>query len=82
MAQEQRPGQGILFRNDKGGNSSRPDYRGTLTTPDGTKWDLAAWTKTARNGSEFFSISVKEPRPQDDRRQGGDRRNDDDSTPF
>lgn len=81
MAQEQRPGQGIAFRNDKGGNSARPDYRGTITTPDGQKWDLAMWTKTDRRSQEFFSISVKEPRP-DNRPSGGDRRNDDDSSPF
>ena len=49
---------GALFKNDKGDNQSRPDYRGDVTI-GGVKYALAAWIKDGRNG-KFMSLSVSE----------------------
>jgi hypothetical protein len=55
MAQQQRELSGILFRNDKGDNQNRPDYRGTCTVGGGI-YSLSAWVKDGQSG-KFLSIS-------------------------
>jgi hypothetical protein len=57
MAYEQKEGSGALFKNDKGDNPKRPDYRGDITL-GGVKYDLAAWIKEGNKG-KFMSISGK-----------------------
>lgn len=64
MAYEQKDGSGALFKNDKGDNPKRPDYRGDITI-GGVRYDLAAWLKDGRNG-KFMSLSAK---PQDAERR-------------
>jgi len=40
-----QPNTFTLFANDKGDNPKRPDYRGDIIMPDGTKMRLSAWVK-------------------------------------
>jgi hypothetical protein len=40
-----QPNTFTLFANDKGDNPKRPDYRGELIMPDGTKMRLSAWVR-------------------------------------
>jgi len=62
MAYELRDGQGSIFRNDKQGNESRPDYTGKLNLGGVIYW-VAAWVKTPQRGGEaFLSLDVQEPR--------------------
>ena len=51
---------GALFKNDKEGNESRPDYKGKINV-DGKDYWLSAWIKEGKSG-KFMSLSVK---PQD-----------------
>lgn len=58
MAYEHKDGSGSLFRNDKGDNASRPDYRGDLMV-GGTLYEVAGWIKESSNGNKFLSLSAK-----------------------
>lgn len=58
---------GALFKNDKGDNPSRPDYRGDITI-GGVKYALAAWIKEGKNG-KYMSLSASEWR---DKKSGED----------
>jgi hypothetical protein len=54
---------GLLAENDKQGNESRPDYRGSINV-DGREYWLSAWIKTGRDGTKlagqkYMSLSVK-----------------------
>jgi hypothetical protein len=54
---------GLLAKNDKQGNDSRPDYRGSINV-DGTEYWLSAWIKTGRDGTKlagqkYMSLSVQ-----------------------
>ena len=53
----QRDGSGALFRNDKGDNQNRPDYRGDVTIA-GTKYRLSGWIKTTRDGAKYLSLAA------------------------
>jgi len=69
VSYEQKPGTGSLFKNDKeGGNENWPDYRGSITMPDGSQWWLSSWLKKSKKGDTYMSLSVK---PKVD---GGERR--------
>ena len=57
MAYEQKDGSGALFKNDKGDNPKRPDYRGDITL-GGVQYELSAWIKDGKNG-KFMSLSGK-----------------------
>ena len=48
---------GALFKNDKGDNQNRPDYRGSLNV-GGTDYWISAWLKTSKAGAKFMSLSV------------------------
>lgn len=49
---------GVLFVNDKGGNSARPDYRGHVVI-EGTTYRLSGWKKRAKqSGQTFLSLAV------------------------
>ncbi len=62
MAYEHKEGGGALFKNDKGGVETRPDYKGDIKI-NGTLYELAAWIREGNKG-KFMSLSakVKEPR--------------------
>ncbi len=57
MAFEQRDNSGALFKNDKGDNPKRPDYRGEALI-DGVSYELSAWIKDGKKG-KFMSVSFK-----------------------
>lgn len=63
---------GILTKNDKQGNESRPDYRGSINVGGVDYW-LSAWIKTGRDGTKlagqkYMSLSVQ---PKDASYSGG-----------
>ena len=63
MTQYSNENSGLLAKNDKQGNESRPDYRGSINV-DGTEYWLSAWIKTGRDGTKlagqkYMSLSVK-----------------------
>jgi hypothetical protein len=62
MAFELKDNTGNLFKNDKGENPKRPDYRGSLSI-DGKIYELAAWVREGNRG-KFFSLSAK---PKEDK---------------
>jgi hypothetical protein len=53
-----QPNTFTLFVNDKGDNPKRPDYRGDVVLPDGTKMRLSGWVKES-NGKRFISGKVE-----------------------
>ena len=53
-----QPNTFTLFANDKGDNPKRPDYRGDVVLPDGTKMRLSGWVKES-NGKRFISGKVE-----------------------
>lgn len=57
MTYELRDMSGNLFKNDKGDNDKRPDYRGDLSI-NGVVYELAAWVKQGQKG-KFMSIAAK-----------------------
>jgi hypothetical protein len=68
MAYEQKDGSGALFRNAKGDNPKRPDYRGDITL-GGVQYELSAWLREGKKG-KFMSLAGKlkgeRPRRDDD----------------
>ena len=49
---------GTLFKNDKGDNDKRPDYRGKIDI-NGTEYNLSAWVKVMKDGTgKFLSLKV------------------------
>jgi len=89
MAQ-QKDNAGALFKNDKGDNERRPDYRGPLMV-NGTEGELAAWLSKSKDGKPYMSLKWQ---PKDDKPQSGGQGRDhqaplqgggdieDDSVPF
>lgn len=89
MAYEPKDGSGALFKNDKGDNPARPDYRGDVMI-NGTLYELSAWIKPLPKDAskKFMSLSAKPkqqqqeaPRPKQSA-GGGSRHDDDSSIPF
>jgi len=85
---EKRDNNGALFKNDKGGNDKRPDYRGPATIA-GKDYEIAAWLKKSSKGQSYMSLSFSEPRPKGGTKVAGDddlprgKANDpDDDIPF
>lgn len=60
MAYEPKEGSGALFRNDKGDNPARPDYRGDVMV-GGVLYEVSGWIKPLpRDASQrFMSLSAK-----------------------
>ena len=58
MAFEHKPGSFSLFKNDKGDNPQRPDYRGEGKVIAGNQIEVAAWLKDGGKG-KFMSCTFK-----------------------
>lgn len=60
MAYEPKDGSGALFKNDKGDNPARPDYRGDVMV-GGVVYEVSGWIKPLpRDASvKFMSLSAK-----------------------
>jgi uncharacterized protein (DUF736 family) len=50
---------GALFKNDKGDNPKRPDYRGSYTDENGVEFNVSAWVKTSAKGVTFMSFTMQ-----------------------
>lgn len=59
---EQKPGEGVIFANDKTDNPNAPTMKGNFTDPSGKKMEIALWRKTSKAGQEYFSIKVQAAR--------------------
>jgi hypothetical protein len=58
MAFEHKPGTFSLFKNDKGDNDKRPDYRGEGKDMAGRDIEVAAWLREGGKG-KFLSCTFK-----------------------
>lgn len=60
MAYEPKEGSGALFRNDKGDNAARPDYRGDIML-GGVLYEVSGWIKPLPSDASkrFMSLSGK-----------------------
>lgn len=67
MAFEQRDNSGALFKNDKGDNEKRPDYRGDAMI-GGVSYEMSAWIKDGKRG-KFMSVSFKPKGEQQPKQQ-------------
>ena len=82
MAFEQKPGSFALFKNDKEGVETRPDYKGDGITIDGTPVWVSAWIKEGKNG-KFMSCTMKAKEDKPSKPQGKQTSDDvDDDIPF
>ena len=50
---------GALFKNDKGDNPKRPDYKGNYTDAQGNEFWVSAWVKKSQKGDTFLSLSMQ-----------------------
>jgi hypothetical protein len=75
MAYENKPGDFALFKNDKGDNEKRPDYKGGGLDLNGNDVEIACWIKEGKKG-KFMSCKMKlaNDRPK--------AKTDDDPVPF
>jgi hypothetical protein len=78
MSYTPQPNTFTLFANDKGDNPKRPDYRGDVVLPDGTKMRLSGWVKES-NGKRFISGKVE---PIQQQTSGGNFAPQDGDMPF
>lgn len=70
MAYEHKEGSGALFKNDKGDNPARPDYRGDLMV-GGILYEVSGWIKPLPSNPEnrFMSLAAKPKQGQEKLRQ-------------
>lgn len=61
MAFEFKNGQGSMFPNTKKTTDTQPSMRGEFRSLDGKMFEIAAWTKTDKNGNKWLSLSISEP---------------------
>ena len=73
---------GALFKNDRKGNPSQPDYKGSLNV-GGVEYWLSAWIKEGQKG-KFMSLSINPKDQQQERREPPkqQRRDDFEEPPF
>jgi len=84
MAFELKEGQGSLFKNDKDGVDTRPDYTGTMKV-NGQVMRLAAWVKTSNDGTKkFLSLNLSEQRQKQEQHpiEADNAADDTDPLPF
>tara|TARA_R110000772_G_scaffold145504_1_gene255461 strand:- start:15934 stop:16188 length:255 start_codon:yes stop_codon:yes gene_type:complete len=75
---------GAIFKNDKGDNPKRPDYKGSYTDGDGNEFWVSAWIKDSQKGDKFMSLSMqpKEAQGKQDAKPASNFSSDDDKLPF
>jgi hypothetical protein len=83
MAYEPKEGSGALFKNDKGDNPARPDYRGDIML-GGKLYEISGWIKPLPSDASkrFMSLSGKLKGRDGPPQRPTSRRNDDDGPPF
>lgn len=80
MTEYDNTNSGALFKNDKDGKESRPDYRGSLNVEGADYW-ISAWLKTSKKGDKYMSLSVQSKDSQRAPRPGPEA-DDTDELPF
>lgn len=50
---------GALFKNDKGDNPKRPDYKGSFIDASGNEFWVSSWVKESKDGKKFLSLSMQ-----------------------
>jgi len=72
MAYQPKEGSGALFKNDKGDNPARPDYRGDVMV-GGVVYELSAWIKPLAGDAskKFMSLSAKPKQQQGQQSSAG-----------
>lgn len=76
MAYQQKPGDGVLFKNNKKTTDKHPDYTGNILDMNGELFSLAAWVKEGKNG-KFLSVRMSPANPG-----VGKKEDDGNSLPF
>jgi uncharacterized protein (DUF736 family) len=81
MADYDNTNKGVLFPNQyKEDGDTKPDYLGNINV-NGGEWSLAAWANTSKNGKDYLSIRVSEPREKNETKQNSSKDSGDD-IPF
>jgi hypothetical protein len=83
MAYEPKEGNGALFRNDKGDNAARPDYRGDIML-NGVLYEVSGWIKPLPSDASkrFMSLSGKPKQAQVAKPAARRQRDEDLDPPF
>ena len=59
---ETKPGNGVIFRNEKKQDNRHPDYTGSIVTPSGEELRLSLWVKESQQTKKkYFSVAVSIP---------------------
>lgn len=58
MTYTPKPGTGSLFKNDRKAKDIHPDYKGSLTLPDGSTMQLGGWIMDRQGGGKYLSLKV------------------------
>ena len=53
-------GSGSLFKNSYKEKPNQPDYKWTITLPDGSEKELAGWKGTTQSGDVKLSIKISD----------------------
>lgn len=61
MAYQQKPNYFSLFQNDKKEKDTQPDWKGSITLPDGSEYWFYAWNKQGTKGP-FISGKIGNPK--------------------
>ena len=72
---------GALFKNDKGENAKRPDYKGLLNVNGVDHW-ISAWLKKDKSGKSYMSLSVQLKKEQPAKQANPPAPDFDDEIPF
>lgn len=83
MAEYDNNMSGVLFKNDKGDNEKRPDYKGSAEI-EGVQYWVSAWIREGQKG-KFMSMRYerKEQQASPAKAQAATKQDDfDDSIPF
>jgi len=53
-------GSGSLFKNSYKEKPNQPDFKGSITLPDGSEKELAGWKGTTQGGDVKLSIKISD----------------------
>lgn len=60
MSEYDNTNSGALFRNDKGDNPKRPDYKGKINI-EGREFSISGWLRESQSGKKYMSLKVEPP---------------------
>jgi hypothetical protein len=56
---EKKTNSGAFFKNDKGDNPNRPDYKGVYVDANGNEHWASAWVKKDKSGNTYLSFTTQ-----------------------